>query len=773
MKISSLIYKNRKIILINIAIIGLIFLLPYYIFEGKLFIGGDDTRLYYIFPKEWIKNIAFFSWFNFSSVGLNNPNQFIIPILLLLIPINSFVQSPVTVSYFVFSSSLIFGLISFQLLISEIIHLLDEKTRLIALLGTLFYISSPILLAIELSSFLYVVWLIGLLPLISYLFIKFLKTGDLKYVLLAVIFSTVFSLALISVPWILGYLISLLSGLIASVFIYPKRDILIFLRRIFIFFGILALSQSFWFLSFVLNFVISDESSFSTAILSESAIDSFIPTVLSTATGNIIFPLLNLFHRQIAFDFHWGLENIFLRFYDKTFLLNLFFPCILLYGLVRSKKILNHSERKLFAILIVTFLSSLFFFTVNIGFLKSFFLLFGHIPGFVMFANFWSKFDLAYVLLYSIVITTSLIIVNRHVKNTISLLLINGVFFFLTILNFLPVKDLVNTPVWTTKNIYSNIIVPKEYTDFMTDVKNKVNSTSNVLSLPLNIASYSFIKGENPNDVFIGTSPVKLFTGINDFSGDLSFSSKGWDDLNSYIQKRDYIKLNQFLERHNINYIFNVKDIPAELKKSYLFNIEALALQDSKLLEAITSRKVVVSSEGNYELYSAKNKSTLFISRNIQFQKISPVRYKLYFKNLKSPEDLIFLDSFSAGWKLFLERNPKPIDCEKISEDKAGNITECRKTNEFFRLNDLGFTWNNSIFDESHATVFDYANMWTIDPKKIISEYSESFYTANDDGSINTEMTLYFRPQNYFYMGTVISIFTIFSLAFLVFKNKK
>ena len=390
-----------------------------------------------------------------------------------------------------------------------------------------------------------------------------------------------------------------------------------------------------------------------------------------------------------------------------------------------------------------------------------------------MFANFWSKFDLAYVLLYSIVITTSLLIVNKRIKNTAILLLINGIFFFLIILNFLPVKGLVNTPVWTTKNIYSNIIIPKEYSDFMSEIKNRVNPTSNILSLPLNIASYSFIKGENPNNVFIGTSPVKLFTGVNDFSGDLSFTSNSWDNLNLYIQKRDYVKLNQFLERHNINYIFNVKDIPDELKKSYLFNIEALALQDSKLLEAITSRKVVVSSEGNYELYSAKNKSTLLISKNIQFQKNSSVKYKLYFKNLKSPENLIFLDSFSAGWKLFLERNPKPIDCEKISEDKAGNITECKKFEEFFRLNDLAFTWRKSVFNNSHATVFDYANAWTVDPKKIISEYPESFYTTNGDGSINTEMTLYFRPQNYFYMGIAISIFTIFSLAFLVFKNKK
>ncbi len=31
------------------------------------------------------------------------------------------------------------------------------------------------------------------------------------------------------------------------------------------------------------------------------------------------------------------------------------------------------------------------------------------------------------------------------------------------------------------------------------------------------------------------------------------------------------------------------------------------------------------------------------------------------------------------------------------------------------------------------------------------------YYTLNSDWSIDTELTLYFKPQSYFYMGSIIS----------------
>src|SRR5690348_3495783 len=99
---------------IKIIVSIFLLLLPYIIFQNKLFIGGDDTRLFYIFPDQWINSIGFYSWFHFSTFGINNPNQFIIPFLSLIFVLNFIIKSKVVIDYLFFSLPLILGFIFFQ-----------------------------------------------------------------------------------------------------------------------------------------------------------------------------------------------------------------------------------------------------------------------------------------------------------------------------------------------------------------------------------------------------------------------------------------------------------------------------------------------------------------------------------------------------------------------------------------------------------------------------------------------------------------------------------
>ena len=98
---------------LNISISVFIFLLPYWLFDAKLFIGGDDSRLFYIFPDLWLQNIAWFSWFNFSSVGLHNPQQFIIPLIVLLAGFEKIFPQIVVINL-AFSTPIVLGFISFK-----------------------------------------------------------------------------------------------------------------------------------------------------------------------------------------------------------------------------------------------------------------------------------------------------------------------------------------------------------------------------------------------------------------------------------------------------------------------------------------------------------------------------------------------------------------------------------------------------------------------------------------------------------------------------------
>jgi hypothetical protein len=107
--------------LINFGVIIFLLLLPYSLFEGKMFLGGDDTRLFYVFPKEYLSNIPFFSWTNLSSVGWNFSYQSFLPFVELWALISEFISSKIVLSYLSLSLPLILGFVFIQKLIKVLL----------------------------------------------------------------------------------------------------------------------------------------------------------------------------------------------------------------------------------------------------------------------------------------------------------------------------------------------------------------------------------------------------------------------------------------------------------------------------------------------------------------------------------------------------------------------------------------------------------------------------------------------------------------------------
>ncbi len=739
--------------LVNLITIVFCIIFPYFLFEGRLFIGGDDTRLIYSYPLEHIKNMSFFSWSNISSLPFYNPNQYYIPFSILLLFLEAIFKSKIVISYFAFSLPMILGLIYFQRLFNEITQ---NKHFIISYIGSLFYILSPILLINQLAVFLSSVFLIGFFPLFSYYFVKYLKTEKFSYVFICMLWSVLFSLSLYAIPWVLGLLVSIILPLLILLAVSSKKEIKHFLKKSFIFFSLIVFSQSFWLLSFISTFIETGSGNLGSRLLSEDVKSSFARTVLDTASGNIIYPLSNLFHRQIAFDYNWQLKDIFLHFYDKILIFNIIFPLALFIGLYFYKNYLKSSEKKVFIFLFTSFLISLFLFTVNVGPLKEFFVWFGNIPGFVMFRNFYDKFAMGYVFLYALIITFCLLIIMRKFKNYYKF--INLLILIVIIINFFPARQIINAPLWTTNNVYRNVDLSREYLSLIEFIKTNIQPTSNILSFPFNIASYAIINENKSNNYYIGTSPVKILSGVNDLSGSFSFPSSASKEINNLILKRDYVGLNSFLQKYNINYILYTKNIPEQIKKSYLFEKESLIKQDKDLIEAITRERVYISPNGNYEIYSTRITSSLFNSKNLSFQKINPTKYKLVVKNLKSKQDLIFLESYHSGWRLF------PV------ENAYFNIGNEKK---FFEKDELFFFFREPLFDDTHSEYESYGNKWILDSSLIKSKFNKSFYKQNKDGSIDLEMIMYFRPQLYFYLGVVMTLITLITSAIFLLRNTK
>lgn len=746
-----------KFKILNLLTAVFLIALPYYIFDGKMYLGGDDTRIFYSYPLDFLKNVTYFSWYKISSMGINGPSQYLAPFLLFTSFVHIFISSKVILNYLAFSMPLILGFIYFQMAVRELFGL-DKKNRYELYVGSLFYVLSPILIINQLFVFLISIWLIGLIPILVYNFLKYLRTGNFKYVFVSSLWCLLFAFALYAVPWILGFLIPVVFGLFTLAFFFTKKEIVYFLRRLFIFTSFIVLSQAFWLTGFISQYLDLGQDSFASKFLSKGFVDTFTPTVLTSATGNILYPLLNLFHRQIAFDFSWKLKNDYIYYYDKFFLLNTLYIVVLAFGIFYFKKYLDKKNQKIYISLLVSFFAALYFFTVNIGPLKELFILLGQVPGFTMFRNFFDKFAPGYVIIYSTIISISLVIVSNAFPNKKYIFL--TAFLLVVMINFIPVKSTVNSPLWTTDNISKTVILPQEYLSFMNYIKHNISSTNNILSIPFGTSAYTVIVDENnPKHLYLGVSPVKIFSGVSDISGHYSFGYTSLADVvDGYIINRQYAALRKVMFEHNMNYVLYTVNVPKELIHSYAFNTDLYIAQDARFRKEISGKKIAQSSNGNYILYEAKKINSILKSKNIYFKKISQVKYKIYIKGLSGTQDLSFLDSFHAGWKLYPVKNPSLTFCTDPKVNKETSVVECIQDDKLFEVQDLGYLFSKNIFANVHTVQYDYAHKWEINPEHFRERMGDAYYKKNKDDSIDIEMDLYFVPQIYFYFGVGISV---------------
>ena len=222
-------------------------------------------------------------------------------------------------------------------------------------------------------------------------------------------------------------------------------------------------------------------------------------------------------------------------------------------GVIFSKDYLKKREYRLFLYLLSAFITSLYLFTVNISVLKTIFLVLGNLPGFVMFRNYYDKFSIGFTFLYAIILTFSLGIISQKYKKWRGLLF--TAFFALVIFNALPMKSIVNGPLWKTKSFYRTGNFNSEYQDLVNYIKLNISPTNTILALPYNGAAYAVILDENKRQGYVGTSPLKILTGVNDITGSLSFPPDKAAQFAQLLSSRNYDAINTFLKKYNINYV--------------------------------------------------------------------------------------------------------------------------------------------------------------------------------------------------------------------------
>jgi len=149
----------------------------------------------------------------------------------------------------------------------------------------------------------------------------------------------------------------------------------------------------------------------------------------------------------------------------------------------------------------------------------------------------------------------------------------------------------------------------------------------------------------------------------------------------------------------------------------------------------IGAKNLVIYENENYRdhLYLTSEQESIYKNinpENVAYQFKNPTEYKISLKNVKENTYLNFSEKYHPDWSL-----------------RVGDF------NWFNVLTNKNYFIDNRYHSENDAML----NSFLIDPSYIKQNFDKSYYKENPDGSIDVELTLYFKPQSYFYLGLIIS----------------
>jgi hypothetical protein len=743
MNIIKRIQNHQRIIhifIINFIIIGLFILIGFVFnsFPKDSFIAGGD--FYQFINQENTLHRYLYTWFNESGQGQYSPIFVVFYYYLLQIIV---VQIGVTTGLmisFILTAFLLFSY--YSLFISTYILNLKIKYRE--------RIVFSILYSMNLFSFSILTYTWGFSHhFLMYMFVPLLISIFYRTILYGGLINYSIS-ALIVLLSIISYgNIAFLVALffvqaisIIPILFYKKR--FMYMRRVITGFVLQAFLTSFILIIFYLSYKYQVENITNSQILN--------PLSWVKSTSSSVFNSFNLVMGEWNFP---NTRDIRFTGYQQYFIFSNILTLIPI--LVIAISAISKTKKSIYELfvwsgfLVLTLLTvrlsppfesiNTIFYTYTLGLFRSADKLFAFYPYFLitlaLFGYYKIKWNYKYLLL-PLLLAPSIFFINGGVENFMSKKVISSIDRY--------------EYRYTTQ-------IPQEYYDIQAKYFRGFDPTStSIISLP-----YAVVNSTNwvnyPKWHYVGNDVTRFLWNKNQIIANTydhpvlenKFSFREFNEEQTG-SKEDLLWL---IQKFSGEYIIFHKDITEDwLKQSEYIK--------SKIYELEQSQYIVKLEDNEYfNLYKLTDKNLYPLiysdNTNINFYRINPTKYNIEVKGIKEKTDIRFNQSFNKLWNLYSSNKGKNCDnLQSYNLDKS-IINECKFSRTFFEGEELSYLWRQPVFEDSHKLVYDYANQWTIDPEYIKSNFDKSMYKENPDGSIDIELTLYFKPQSYFYLGIIIS----------------
>jgi len=230
-------------------------------------------------------------------------------------------------------------------------------------------------------------------------------------------------------------------------------------------------------------------------------------------------------------------------------------------------------------------------------------------------------------------------------------------------------------------------------------------------------------------------------------------------DVDGYYAGGDNAKIEALVQEGYLNLMddnsyFQLYNLTSAYFLPHLFTSSNITLVDGtsdQLLSSIESSNIQVNNAFfvSNQTSSSQWQSLINYPNNITarptivFQEINPTKYQVEVQNATGPFFLIFSESYTSNWKAYAGASGT---LGTIIANYTKMQVEEAKSSSSFSPTDLSYLVQQPLSEKDHYVVNGYANAWYIDPAAI---------GKNNNGSF--QVTLYFKPQSYYYMGLIVS----------------
>lgn len=703
----------------------ILFVVPLFWMGQFYFVGGDNSQLFYLMPRAMMDNYVFniVSDNALGTLGVFGQQAYQALFFGMLHLFKSISSDAVNIQALFWGLNLAFSFLGFYWLLGLWIDGDDFDAQLIRVIGGVTYCSSLYIAATMWKHALYAMYLLALYPLVLYLFLRSVREQRPRVMILAALLATLFSVALMAVPWLAGALLVTLPLLVWHQLEYPRT-----FRYAVFFIVVLVGLNAFWLAPMAYSLV-TPGNTFG-ALQAPGENESIIREV--TGQNNIAFPLLGGSMPR------WVAEMDGAR-------LTMLSSGVLALTIVAAGVFVRGSRSFLgiYLTAVISWLVAIYFYTVRIdswGY-NLFVWLNLHLPGFTMFRNNFDKFSIGIAFAFAFLAAISLTILIRqpfwknYEKTRRSFLL---VLFALVILQAWPFLrgGLWDKPMWTTKATYNTISSFNDDFNALVSYLKQQPGDAKYLWLPLNTAGYVQIAdAELPGHYYSGPSPLRFLADKSDYTGRFSFGPQEvGDQLFQDIVDGNVGNVAALFRTMNIGHVIVNNDLNQDIINSYLYGVYSrgdLYHAQLSLLKPFVLGEHVRDFGDRYSLY--KIKSDLLLGKihlaasaisggKVKWGKVSSGEYALTLDGLNGPAQLVFLEPFHGGWELITASG------QKLAPLLA-----------------------------PHTRNYGYANAWQLDSASLAASLPQSDYSLAPDGSLSLDIRLEFAPARWLPYGFVVS----------------